>query len=78
MNCPRCNATMFRTQLRAFVGYDHEAAEDTIELDGYRCPACGEVIDAVILKNRLAETKDQPKRCWMRRVVNTKSRRGVG
>lgn len=47
MKCPRCKGLMLEDW---FQDIQDEAGKMSFE--GYRCLACGEVVDAVILKNR--------------------------
>jgi hypothetical protein len=49
MNCQRCHGLMYATELKDWhggVGQDHCPA--------FRCIACGEIVDPLILLNRSA------------------------
>lgn len=57
MECPRCKGMMFEDR---FQDVKDEAGQMSFE--GYRCPACGEVLDPVILKNRSLRSPVTPGR----------------
>jgi len=47
MNCPRCNGLMFEGSFQ-----DLEDDTGQINFSGWKCFACGEIIDPVILFHR--------------------------
>lgn len=49
MKCTRCNGTMVEE-----VFEDLRDDTGSIRFSGWRCTACGEILDPVILKNRSA------------------------
>ena len=49
MNCPRCNSIM--------VGDVFEDLSDdtgSLNFNGWRCPICGDILDPLIIKNRVS------------------------
>jgi hypothetical protein len=55
MQCRRCNGLMRAAELR-----DWESAEGQDRSQALSCIACGEIVDAVIIRNRLGSRAERP------------------
>lgn len=66
MKCPRCNGLMVQARMS-------DLRKETGELlsEGWRCVNCGEVVDSVVLKNRL--NPQDPARGKSRRSVRLRA-----
>ena len=54
MTCSRCQSLMVHELPVQFYASHIDFSEDRL-VDGYRCPCCGEYVDAVILRNRASQ-----------------------
>ena len=52
MKCRRCNGLLVKDRL-------YDLYDTHVHLDAWRCLACGDVLDAVILQNRMNRTRQQ-------------------